>query len=87
MNRPSNISNNSTNSGTAKKTGLRVPTGVASSANRGASAKKEEPVVIDKNADPLAIALKKRHVNGKVVPDAVKEVGLKQKNEVTFRLR
>lgn len=71
----------------AKKTGLRVPTGVSSAGQRATSAKKEQPVVIDKNADPLAIALKKRHVNGKVVPDAVKEVGVKPKNEVTFRLR
>ena len=39
------------------------------------------------NADPLAISLKKRHVNGKVVPDAVKEVSLRTKNEVCFRLR
>ena len=39
------------------------------------------------NADPIGLSLKKRTKEGKILPDAVREVGIKAKEPAVFKLK
>jgi len=39
------------------------------------------------NADPVGLSLKKRTKDGRVYPDAVREIGMKPKVEQVFKLK
>lgn len=39
------------------------------------------------NADPIGLSLKKRTKDGKILPDAVREIGFKPKVEQAFKLK
>ena len=72
-----------------KSTGLKVPTRTP---NRGLSAQKkkelaQEDTKVDMNADPIGMSLKKRTKEGKILPDAVREVGIKAKEPAVFKLK